>query len=67
MKNYRFVQIKDPPTAFQDIFMYIAGVIGITEPVTVKISDKELAKKKGHDGKYSFRKPPGKRGNPKWR
>jgi hypothetical protein len=67
LKDWGFQSIKDPVTAFQDIFMYISGVLGIPDPAMIKISDKELAKKKGHDGKFSFRKPPGKRGNPKWR
>lgn len=67
LKDYRFFQVKDPQTAFQDVFMYISGVLGIDTPKMVKISDKELAKKRGHDGEYSFRKPPGKRGKNKWR
>ena len=67
LKNYRFAQVKDSQTAFQDIFMYLSGVIGMPEVPMVKISDKEMAKKKGHDGKYSFRKPKGKRGKVKWR
>jgi hypothetical protein len=67
LKDFRFMRVKDPQTAFQDIFMFISGVLGVSEPVMVELSDKELAKKKGHDGKYSFRKPPGKRGQKKWR
>lgn len=67
LQDWGFQSIKDPVTAFQDIFMYISGVLGVDAPPMVKISDKDMAKKKGHDGKYSFRKPPGKRGNPKWR
>lgn len=67
LKDYRFAQVKDPQTAFQDIFMYISGVIGIPEAPIVELSDKELAAKKGHGGEYSFRKPPGKRGKKKWR
>lgn len=67
LKDYRFAQVKDPQTAFQDVFMYLSGVIGMPEVPMVKISDKELAAKKGHGDKYSFRKPPGKRGKKKWR
>lgn len=67
LKDWGFQSVKDPVTAFQDIYMYISGVLGIDAPEMVKISDKEMAKKRGHDGKFSFRKPPGKRGNPKWR
>jgi len=67
LKDYGFGQIKDAATTFQDIFMYISGVLGIAAPEMVKISDKEMAKKRGHDSKYSFKKPPGKRGKKQWR
>jgi len=62
LRDYKFAQVKDPATAFQDIFMYIAGVLGISTPVMVKLSDKELAKKRGHGDPYSFRKLPQKKG-----
>lgn len=65
---YKFAKIKDAHTAFQDIFMYLSGVLGQTPMQEEKMSDKVLADSKGHSGKYSFRKPPGgKRGKPKWR
>lgn len=67
LKDFKFMKVKDPQTAFQDIFSYISGVLGVSAPETVELSDKELAKKKGHDGKYSFRKTPGKRGKKQWR
>lgn len=67
LKDWGFQSVKDPVTAFQEIYMYISGVLGVSVPKMVKITDKEMAKKRGHDDKYSFRKPPGKRGNPKWR
>jgi hypothetical protein len=58
LKNYQFFKVKDTVTAFQDIYSYISGVLGVEAKPTVKITDKELAKKRGHDGEYSFRKPP---------
>lgn len=68
LKDYGFQKIKDTFTAYQDIYMYISGVIGVETKPTVKISDKDMAESKGHGGKYSFRKPPGgKRGKPRWR
>jgi hypothetical protein len=67
LKNFQFFKAQDTVTAFQSIYMYISGVLGISAPTTVEISDKEMAKKKGHDSKYSFKKPPGKRGKNKWR
>lgn len=67
LKDWGFQSVQDPVTAFQNIYMYISGVIGIPESPMVKINDKEMAKKKGHDSPYSFRKPPGKRGKKQWR
>jgi hypothetical protein len=67
LSDWGFQSVKDPVTAFQDIYMYISGVLGVSAPETVEISDKEMAKKKGHDGEWSFRKPPGKRGKNRWR
>lgn len=67
LTDYKFVQVKDPITAWKELYNYISGVLGSSGPELVKISDKELAKKKGHDGEYSFKKPPGKRGKVRWR
>lgn len=61
LKQYKFMKVKDPITAFQDIFMYISGVLGVPTRPMVKLSDKELAKKRGHGDKYSFRKTPTKK------
>jgi hypothetical protein len=62
LKPLGFVKVKDPATAFQELYMFITGVLGAAERPTVKVSDKVLAAKKGHGGKYSFRKPPKERG-----
>jgi len=67
LKDWEFYKVKDPITAFQEVHMFVSGVIGAPARPTVKISDKDMAASKGHDGKYSFRKPPGKRGKNKWR
>lgn len=67
LKQYRFQQVKDTYTAFQEVYMYISGVLGVQPNPTVEVSDKVKAAAKGHDGKYSFRKPPGKRGKNRWR
>jgi len=58
LKPIKFMRIKDPYTAFQDIFMYISGVIGNTEKDTVGIDDKHMLKQKGFD-KWSFKTMPG--------
>jgi hypothetical protein len=67
LKKFKFQQVKDPYTAFQEIYMYLSGVLGVEVKPTVKISDKDMAESKGHGGEYSFRKPPGKRGKKRWR
>lgn len=58
LKNFDFVRIKDPFSAFQEIFMFKAGVLGNPEKEIIIISDKDKAKQHGHDGKYSFKKSP---------
>jgi hypothetical protein len=67
LKDLGFMKIKDPQTAFQDIYMYMSGVLGQPIKPTKPIDDKIMAASKGHDGPYSFRKPPGKRGKNRWR
>lgn len=67
LKKLGFMKIKDPQSAFQDIYMYMSGVLGAPPKPTKPIDDKIMAASKGHDGEYSFKKPPGKRGKNKWR
>jgi hypothetical protein len=58
LKDFSFQKVKDSVTAFQDIMMYISGVLGVDQRPMVEISDEDKAHKKGHGGKYSFRTPP---------
>jgi hypothetical protein len=58
LDKYEFYKIKDAYTTFQDISMYIGGVLGIGTPVLIEISNKEMAIKKGFGHKYAFRKEP---------
>lgn len=67
LKDCEFFKMVAPPQAFQDIQSYISGVLGVDSKPMIEVSDEVKAASRGHDGKYSFRKPPGKRGNPKWR
>lgn len=67
LKDYGFVKVKDPVSAFQDIYMFISGILGLSHMEMPEFTDKQKAQQKGHDGKYSFRKPPGKRGKKQWR
>lgn len=57
--KYRFFKVKDSQTAFQDIYMYMSGVLGSKGPEPLPVSDKIKAQAHGHDGKYSFKKAPG--------
>lgn len=58
LKDFDFVRVKDPFTAFQEIFMFKAGFLGNPEKEIITISDKVKAQQHGHDGKYSFKKMP---------
>ena len=52
---FQFQKIKDPMTAFQEIQMFISGVLGTPEKETIQISDNDMRDKKGFD-KWSFRR-----------
>lgn len=67
LKKLGFMKVKDPQTAFQEVYMYLSGVLGAPPKPTKPIDDKTMAASKGHDSPYSFRKPPGKRGKNRWR
>jgi hypothetical protein len=58
LKDYQFMRMIPPPLAFQELMMYISGVLGTPDRPMVKLSDKEIARKHQMDGKYSFRKTP---------
>lgn len=59
LSDYKFMKIKDSFSAFQEIYMFISGFLGVPEKNQIKISDKDMASSKGHDSVYSFKKPPG--------
>lgn len=67
LKDLEFYKVKDPISAFQDVYSYISGVLGMPIKKAKPIDDKVMAASKGHDSPYSFRKPPSKRGKPRWR
>ena len=54
LEDLGFAKVKDPVTAFQEIYMYLAGVLGNTKKDTVDISDKDKLQQRGFD-KYSFK------------
>jgi hypothetical protein len=60
LKDLEFQRQKDPYTAYQDIFQYVAGHLNRPENTMVKISDLDKIHKHGFD-KWSFRKMPTKK------
>lgn len=55
LSELRFQQVMDPYTAFQEIDMYLSGVLGQSANPMVAISDQDRIAKHGFD-KWSFRK-----------
>lgn len=60
LKDYAFYRIKDSFTAFQEIHMFLAGVLGNIEKDITPIDDKHMLKQKGFY-EYSFKKLPTKK------
>ena len=58
LKDYQFYKVFDTFTAFQEIQMYISGVLGVGENPMIEISDKDKITQHGFDYKWSFRKEP---------
>lgn len=59
LKEYLFYKVFDSFLAFQEIQMFISGVLGVGENTMVEIEDKYKIKKHGFD-EWSFRKEPTK-------
>jgi len=58
--DYGFYRLFDPQSAYQEIDMFLGGVIAGLDADTVAISDEDMAVEKGFN-KWSFRKPPGEK------
>jgi hypothetical protein len=61
LKDYEFYKVYDSFRAFQEIQMFISGVLGIGEKDTIEISDKDKIEQHGYDKKWSFRREPTKK------
>lgn len=59
LKEYNFVKIIDPITAYQEINMFINNLAIPSKPIP-KVTDKAMAEIKGFN-KYSFRKDPSRK------
>lgn len=57
LEEKSFFKKIDTYTAFQEISMYIGGVLGMPDKPTVEISDTDRLLSKGFDKKWSFRNP----------
>jgi hypothetical protein len=58
LKRLGFAKALDPYTAFQELSMWIGGVLGGTSPEIVTIKDdKTLIEGHGFDNRFSFRGP----------
>lgn len=60
LKEYEFYKIFDPFTAFQEIQMFISGVLGTGEKEIIEVDDKYKIKQHGFN-KWSFRREPTKK------
>jgi hypothetical protein len=56
LSKYQFYKVKDAYTAFQDIAMFIGGVLPRTGHEMIEVSNNDLIVKRGFDTKTSFRK-----------
>lgn len=54
LRDLQFMRVKDPHSTFQEIYQYMAGVLGNKEKEIVQISDKDMLKQKGFD-QFSFK------------
>lgn len=60
LHKYGFERIKNPRQTFQEIYMYISGVLGTPSRPMIQISDKDMRDKKGFD-EWSFKTRPSKK------
>lgn len=54
LKDYEFFKVKNPFSAFQEISMYISGVLGMVQQPVVEVSEAVKVAQHGFD-KWSFR------------
>ena len=58
LKDFEFYKVVDTFQAFQEISMFLGGVLGRGEKEIVEVSDKNKITQHGFDYKWSFRKEP---------
>lgn len=60
LKEFRFMRIKDPYTALQDVHMYLSGVLGGLDRDMAEVDEKDRITQRGFN-KWSFRREPTKK------
>lgn len=55
LRRYEFAKVKDPFTAYQELYQYFANQASPEKPIPV-VSNSDMIIAKGFDTKYSFRK-----------
>ena len=60
LADFNFQRVVDPYTAFQEISMFVGGVLADTRDPPSPMTDKEKVVSHGLDPVYGFRKPPQK-------
>jgi len=63
LKKYKFYKVIDSMTAFQQISMFLSGVLGEVHPPTIEVSNEVKKHKAGFGHKYAFKKEPSKKKN----
>lgn len=58
LTNFNFQRIVDPYTAFQELSMFVGGVLGSNAALPEIQTDKQKVLSHGFDPKYGFRTPP---------
>lgn len=61
LKDVEFQSILDPFQTYQEISMFLGGVLGEAHPPMLSISDEDMKASKGFGHKYAFKKEPTKR------
>jgi len=61
LKRFHFAKVFSPTEAFQEIFMYLTGVLGKSPKTLIEISNDDMRHKKGFDNKSFKTDSPGKK------
>ncbi len=58
LSEFEFQRIIDPYTMYQNVDMFVSGVLSHPSNPPVQVKDKDMIVKKGFDSEYGFRKRP---------